>query len=531
MNSYFILIFILGLNQAVLARSNALDEYWKEQDKVAFNSQQDSDGLTIVLSKKESPSQRTKTAQIKYPQQKIKNKVQVVIKSDRQNKLKQTRFFIDQKLVKQKIVKQKQITTLTATKLKNQFFVLEKKRLTAKKTLVRKGFTKGQSEVKLAGQGKSKKEQLRKPSDVDWLTEQEINDAQNEFNETSIQCVQGQPCDPQPICGPSNLNIISPQVSRFSSVAQYFQQTRTTSMNDRWLQTNFGVQIEKKCIDDYGQEFVNHLKDSISEGLSCLDRLEGDASDIHQISIVGLLQDNQRPLKLKCEQNIQQKTFSAEATIFPTEDNFPQINLKKGQNIVSVQKLKEVIFHELMHTNGFAHQADIEYMYACQDCCRDQNQEKASCQICRKNYLSTTDPEYQNDVIQWIKEANGSGASLMAYISSMTSTHQNIKNEMHYLIQGMKLNPALEQLSKSIEGKLNQKQKLTIFDHQADQDLADVIVALASGQVGKARQNLAVIQLRRSKNYSKSNIYKFSNDQLTMLFDQLQAQINQVEMK
>ncbi len=527
MFKYIIFVYIFVYQEAILARSNALDDYWKEQDKVAFSTHQDSDGLTIVLSKKEDPIKPLKAVQNKYSHKNKNKKIEIVIKNDRRNKVKQSSFFVDQKLAKQQISKQIKLTTMIPIKSKNQFFVLEKTRLSAKKTVIKKGITKNKSVIKTAKQIHHQVQlaPARKPSEVDWLIEQEIHDSNNEYNEASIRCDNSRYCEPQSRCGEGNSSL---QLKSLG-IKQYFNEVQLRSLNAQWLETNTGLQIEKRCLTEYGQEFPTLLTQSITEGLSCLDSLGGEGSDFNQIALIGLLQNSQTTLKFKCENKSHQTKFSAEATIFPTEDNYPQITLKKGQKSVSKEKLKDVIFHELMHTNGYAHQADIEYMYACQDCCRDQVQNKASCNVCKNNYTSTSDPVYQKDVLEWIKEAKGSGASLMAYISTMSMDRQKLGNEIEQLIQAIKFNPAFEGIVQAINQKM--KSPNNKINEHINTELAGVLLQLKQGQLTLARQSLSLIQARRhvrSASHRKDDVL---HEEIEILFDQLQSQMNQNEIR
>ena len=80
MFKYIIFVYIFVYQEAILARSNALDDYWKEQDKVAFSTHQDSDGLTIVLSKKEDPIKPLKAVQNKYSHKNKNKKIMNIMK-------------------------------------------------------------------------------------------------------------------------------------------------------------------------------------------------------------------------------------------------------------------------------------------------------------------------------------------------------------------------------------------------------------------------------------------------------------------
>lgn len=532
MSKSIIIFVIISISQSVYPRSSALDDYWKEQDKVAINSHQDSDGLTIVLSKKENPSKKQKLIASQTVKIKAKKSAQVIIKSKPQKKEKLTSFFVDRKLVKKQIVKPKVITTVTPTKGNKQFFVVEKKQLAVQKMMIKKGIItevegKTVTEVKFSNKNQKLRnaESTRKPTEVDWLVEQEINNSLNEFNESAIHCKKGEACDSLPICDNSISKL------KLSEIANYYQEVRVRSINDLWLETNTGIQIEKKCIEDFGLEFPNLLTNSITEGLACLDRIKGEGSDFNQISMIGLLQQIEKPLKLKCEKNEKLQKISAEATLFPSDENYPQIKLKKGYESVPAQKLKEILFHELIHTNGYAHQADIEYMYACQDCCRDQNEKKASCQICKKHYASTTDSEYQDDVIQWIKEAKGSGASLMAFVSSMTMRKEKLTIEVEQLIQGMKLNPAFDRIVNFVDHQASNNQTKVGIQSNADDDFSYLLYQLKNGNFKEARQKMTSMRALQTIKSAKKQDYLFSNEQMETLFDQLHSQMNQIELK
>lgn len=499
-------LFILFIHiQITFARSNALDDYWKEQDKVAFRSNAEKDGLTIVLTKKSAVKNKTQTFSIKSKPVK-----KIAIRTDKNKKQKEIGFFIDQKLVRKQIVTAKKIQTFVKSKNNGKTLVLEKNKISKLKMSVKKGVMIEPKQI--VAKKVNSENKTRQPTQVEWLIEQEMNDAQNELD----------PILDQP-SRPDGQNQCSPGVDskvKYQALGKFYQDVLTTELDDRWQETNYGIRFEKKCETEFGSDFAVLVKESMTEGLKCLDQLNGDGSDYNQMMIIGTLQQQQNPLKIRCEKLTRQESLSAEATVFSSDENYPEIKLKNGKQLASRQKVKEVIFHELLHTNGYAHQADIEYMYACQSCCKDANQKKAACQICKSNYESTDDPQYQKDIENWCQESQGQGACVMAFISTLNPQKNNNTDSVKKLIEMMKLNPQFDQLIKVV----NKNNPNFGNESSNDQQLARVLIELKNNQLAKARQILAQMNARISNDKNKSMADQFANENHFMLFQQLNSQ-------
>ncbi|MEQ1721784.1 MAG: hypothetical protein ABL930_01320 [Pseudobdellovibrio sp.] len=159
--------------------------------------------------------------------------------------------------------------------------------------------------------------------------------------------------------------------------------------------TSFGPAVHESCLKKFGKEFPSLLQSTLRNGLNCLSRLDGPGSRENLTKIASILENKQNPLKLRCNVPIHDGAL-AMAKI-PGQEGFPGIDFSPTEKFEE-KNLRGLIFHELLHNCGHLHvPEDVEYMYACPNCCEDKpiNKDRASCKICRGDFRNTNTFEYQ----------------------------------------------------------------------------------------------------------------------------------------
>lgn len=199
----------------------------------------------------------------------------------------------------------------------------------------------------------------------------------------------------------------------------------TASLNQGFILTGFGHQIDEACLRNWGPDFPLLVRDSIKVGLQCLTDLHTSFGDRDMITgslrnafeLTRLLESDQ--VKILCsESDYDWEGTTGHASTASGESieglnvSHPYISInphypEAGQQRASSEDLSELrktLFHEQLHNLGYRHGHDIEYPYTCEDCCfsagdEDAELKDAACRVCAGNYKNDVDPFYVKDFI------------------------------------------------------------------------------------------------------------------------------------
>jgi hypothetical protein len=203
---------------------------------------------------------------------------------------------------------------------------------------------------------------------------------------------------------------------------------------DGFIATDFGYKIDASCVDKWSNDFIKNMKESITTGMSCLDKL----SKVKTVNLSGAQKNSSdlqalldsKSIKILCSEESDYEwegtaghasTDSSSEAIASPKASHPFISLnpfdpENKENITAeeISELKKTVFHEQLHNLGHRHSHSIEYPYACEDCCFDGNDPGSiSCKICIGDYKSEVDLSYMKDLATYSKEnssVNAKGA-------------------------------------------------------------------------------------------------------------------------
>ena len=225
----------------------------------------------------------------------------------------------------------------------------------------------------------------------------------------------------------------------------------TAAVNNGYLQTDFGYNIDIECLDKWGMNFPKIVKESLDEGLECLMNLDKrhesenivSGALINSHKILTLL--TQKKVTLVCsEQDYNWNGVAGHASSGPIDTivkgriSHPYISLNpKGPNNKQLPtgdenlQIKRTVFHEQLHNLGYKHYDSIEYPYACGDCCfkRSTNNkkiERTSCKICLGDYKNETDLKYIEDLVAYAKASFNDQLGTSAVIRYMKENPKDI---------------------------------------------------------------------------------------------------------
>ncbi len=201
-------------------------------------------------------------------------------------------------------------------------------------------------------------------------------------------------------------------------------------LNQGFVPTGFGYQIDGACLRNWGADFVVHVRDSMKTGLQCLADLHSSHGSQRVMTgalrnafeLTRLLESDQ--VKIVCsEQEYHWEGTAGHASTVPGQSlrelnvthpyislnpHDPQSGQRQGTS-EELTELKKTLFHEQLHNLGYRHGHDVEYPYACEDCCfADGDNEEAkvaACRICAGNYQNEVDPEYVRDFIFYTQKS------------------------------------------------------------------------------------------------------------------------------
>lgn len=202
------------------------------------------------------------------------------------------------------------------------------------------------------------------------------------------------------------------------------------ALNQGFIPTGFGYQIDGACLRNWGADFALHVRDSMKTGLQCLADLHlkygsqriMTGSLRNAFELTRLLESDQ--VKILCsEEEYHWDGTAGHASTVPGQSlnelgvAHPYISLnphdpQSGQHSGTSEELaelKKTLFHEQLHNLGYRHGHDVEYPYACEDCCfadgEDEEVKEAACRVCAGNYQNEVDPKYVRDFIFYTQKS------------------------------------------------------------------------------------------------------------------------------
>jgi len=199
------------------------------------------------------------------------------------------------------------------------------------------------------------------------------------------------------------------------------------------IDIGYGYKVTKSCFEKCGiDNFQEALIGGMSQGLNCMIRLQNNGSNKAQGGVTGAMRNllkyqsmmKNSSVHITCEETsgYNWSETRAHASTEPgqkTSDgkfSHPFISINpgypssaSGANMQEkVKDIKNTIFHEQLHNLGIKHGEDVEYPYACADCCMtdragaDANTRSkldTACNICTGNYRSGADDiNYISDI-------------------------------------------------------------------------------------------------------------------------------------
>ncbi len=213
----------------------------------------------------------------------------------------------------------------------------------------------------------------------------------------------------------------------------------SADLNQGFLATGSGYLVDRACLKNWGPRFPEYLKDSMTVGLQCLADLQKKFGAPNQMTgalrnafeLSRLLESDQ--VKIVCsEAEYDWEGTAGHASTAPSDKieklnvGHPFISLNphdpKSGNSSSdpetLNELRKTIFHEQLHNLGFRHGHDIEYPYACEECCLsvdgDPELKDSACRVCAGRYQNEVDPEYVKDFINFSQLNYQNSRGLMA---------------------------------------------------------------------------------------------------------------------
>lgn len=192
------------------------------------------------------------------------------------------------------------------------------------------------------------------------------------------------------------------------------------SREDEYISIKNGFRIQNECVVKFGRERIeNIVTKAIEKGQSCLLQLGSPASIRNAHLMESLLKNQENPPKLICDE-IDYDGWSraaAHGSRSSSQFNHPYISLNPNSAEQSDEVLEETIFHEFFHNCGYSHGSDIEFAYACEECCFKVKLSEMACKVCRGKYTSSTDTIYLRDLSLWASQAVNSRALEKRFVS------------------------------------------------------------------------------------------------------------------
>lgn len=256
-----------------------------------------------------------------------------------------------------------------------------------------------------------------------WLTVNEVDsDFDGKFDKTFnthadlIQHTDQAHCDPE----------ISKFESKFLKLAADSTKIGKAIDKEDYLQTDFGYKIQRDCMKNWGESFPQLLKESITAGMKCLEKLSRD-NDRNGVSPNGAFSNLRNLDHIIANQGV---TIACNQTEYDWSGTAAHASVKPGETLKGLpikhpymslnpkdpkqkgkatqeetEYMRKTLFHEQLHNLGILHEESIEAPYTCEICCFPEGTEtaevEAACKICAGGYTSTTDKRYIKDMMAW----------------------------------------------------------------------------------------------------------------------------------
>jgi hypothetical protein len=302
-----------------------------------------------------------------------------------------------------------------------------------------------ESDTNKDGKADRKKSIYRSEKTKHWIT---VNEVDSDFNgsfdkkfNTFTDLVQKN----QTHCNPEMLKF----ESKFLKLASDSKAASNKIINEEYLQTDFGYKIQKGCMKNWGEAFPKMVKESITKGMKCLEKLaqtntnlgvkpNGAFANLKNLDQI----ISNKGVTIACTQSKENdkkdydwKRAAAHASTDATDEikefgikhpylslnpQIPKVKAKGTKD--ELAEIQKTIFHEQLHNLGIKHGEDVEAPYTCETCCfADKKTDKAeldvACKICAGGYTSSTDKKYITDMIAWGKATYRSQRATLAVLN------------------------------------------------------------------------------------------------------------------
>lgn len=194
-----------------------------------------------------------------------------------------------------------------------------------------------------------------------------------------------------------------------------------------FIATGIGLKIDNECLKKWGSSFKETVKESVNEGMQCLDKLAKDSTgpqlsgaQRNAFGLNQLFKDDKVSLvcsdkeydwsstsayaSTSSDQKIKGKDISHPYLVL--NPNYPEKGMEKRAE--ETKEIKSTIFHEMLHNLGYRHAESIEFSYGCETCCFGEGESKeakaTACKICTGNYTNEFDSNYLKDFVAFGKE-------------------------------------------------------------------------------------------------------------------------------
>ncbi|MBF0297351.1 MAG: hypothetical protein HQK51_01440 [Oligoflexia bacterium] len=235
----------------------------------------------------------------------------------------------------------------------------------------------------------------------------------------------------------------------------------TSNITDGFYKTSYGYNIHQSCLDKLGESFVKtNVKLAFQEGVSCLVELAGTppptkGASVNLTKLENILTDSKAgraPAKLICNETktgydwsgtvAHASTGTRDVIATTPAAEHPNISINPrynnsdtdNKNKIDAKYFRRTIFHEFFHNMSYRHGSDVEYAYACEECCMEKNTQRdynyqrrryaSSCRVCAGKYTDgMNDLEYLKDVSMFLYEDSDYKRAHL-YITNYKKSHK-----------------------------------------------------------------------------------------------------------
>jgi hypothetical protein len=182
-----------------------------------------------------------------------------------------------------------------------------------------------------------------------------------------------------------------------------------------YLEVSTG-RVHRSCLVQFGRKLINVIEASRKDGMSCLRKLNSAGPNKNYQALERLF--NSKKISYYCNEDFGRfNALDAHASFDKSDDKplsgmfHPYVSINPAYVLkdadvtgkaIESEYLKSVLFHEYFHNLEYSHVRNVEYAYACEECCfANAAYKDAACKICSTNYKSMSDPEYLKDLINY----------------------------------------------------------------------------------------------------------------------------------